>query len=247
LNYSKSIFAWEEIDANTFIDDFKEYFVQWRSDYVEQDFLALDDCQSFKFLIGRSDWALDANQDAYYAYLDSIREFLQNNPWAQDIDWMIDYEPYTNQEWDDPAQQLILIRNFLENLRDFKALVAEFGNSLNIVIPAWYERREYLGSDLLREVALIADEVLIMSYRDTFDGANSILDIVSDDIQILAELDTSFYLALETIDIEPSNTFFEEGRVALFDMIERLDNHFVDNELYQGTAIHYLDSYRLLH
>ena len=111
-------------------------------------------------------------------------------------------------------------------------------------VPIFYSIFEYENATLLHAVSNIVDEILLMSYRDTFEGNDGILSFINNSVAILINLNKPFYLALETQEIEPDKiTFFEEGRAALHALVDLLDVHFEDQDLYRGTAVHYLHPY----
>jgi hypothetical protein len=227
-----------------FNSDFEEYFVRWTGDLTEEDFAYRSDCQSYQFLLSAASYALDENQDDWDALLEEVADFLAENPWAQDIDWMLDYEPYIIDQWDDESLQPGIIENFLGNLQEFKEVIAPYDVNLILDVPIFYSIFEYENATLLHAVSNIVDEILLMSYRDTFEGNDGILSFINNSVAILINLNKPFYLALETQEIEPDKiTFFEEGRAALHALVDLLDVHFEDQDLYRGTAVHYLHPY----
>lgn len=227
-----------------FNSDFEEYFVRWTDDLTEEDFAYRSECQSYQFLLSAASYALDENQDEWDSLLEDVADFLAENPWAQNIDWMLDYEPYIIAQWDDESLQPTIIENFLGDLQEFKGVIAPYNVNLILDVPIFYSIFEYQDATLLHAVANIADEILLMSYRDTFEGNDGILSFVDNSVNILVELNKPFYLALETQEIDPDKiTFFEEGRAALHALVDLLDVHFEDQDLYRGTAVHYLHPY----
>ena len=230
-----------------FNSDFQEFFVRWTSDLSEEDFAYRSECQSYQFLLSAASYALDENQDDWDVLLEEVADFLAENPWAQNVDWMLDYEPYIIPQWRDANLQPGIIENFLGDLQEFKDVIAPYNVNLILDVPIFYSIFAYQDATLLHAVANIVDEILLMSYRDTFEGDEGVLSFINNSINILIDLDKPFYLALETqVAQEPepeSITFFEEGRAALHTMIDQLDAHFADQDLYQGTAVHYLYPY----
>lgn len=227
-----------------FNSNFEEYFVRWTADLTEEDFAYRSDCQSYQFLLSAASYALDENQDEWDSLLDEVSTFLAANPWAQSVDWMLDYEPYIIPQWRDVNLRPGIIENFLGDLLEFKEVIAPYNLNLTLDVPIFYSIFEYQEATLLHAVANIVDEILLMSYRDTFEGDDGILSFINNSVNILIALDKPFYLALETQNIDPVKiTFFEEGRNALHTMIDQLDAHFSEQDLYQGTAVHYLHTY----
>ena len=227
-----------------FNSNFQEYFVRWTSDLTEEDFAYRSDCQSYQFLLSAASYALDENQDEWDSLLEEVSAFLEENPWAQTVDWMLDYEPYIIEQWDDENLQPGIIENFLRDIQEFKEVIASYNVNLILDVPIFYSSFAYQDVTLLHAVANIVDEILLMSYRDTFEGGDGILSFIDNSLNILIDLDKPFYLALETQNIDPVKiTFFEEGRAALHSMIDQLDAHFADQGLYRGTAVHYLHPY----
>ena len=231
-----------------FNSNFQEYFVRWTSDLTDEDFAYKSDCQSYQFLLSAASYALDENLDEWDSLLEEVSTFLAENPWAQDVDWMLDYEPYIIPQWrNDENLRPGIIENFLGDLQEFKNVIALYNVNLILDVPIFYSIFEYQNATLLHAVSNIVDEILLMSYRDTFEGDDGILSFIDNSVDILVELNKPFYLALETQvaqDPEPEKiTFFEEGRAALHAMIDQLDLHFEEQDLYQGTAVHYLHPY----
>jgi len=194
--------------------------------------------------LSAASYALDENQDEWDSLLEEVSTFLAENSWAQDVDWMLDYEPYIIEQWDDENLQPGIIDNFLGDLQEFKNVIAPYNVNLVLDVPIFYSIFEYQNATLLHAVANIVDEILLMSYRDAFDGDDGILSFIDNSVNILVALNKPFYLALETQNIDPVKiTFFEEGRAALHAMIDQLDLYFAGQDLYQGTAVHYLHPY----
>lgn len=157
---------------------------------------------------------------------------------------MLDYEPHVIDQWSDNSLKPRIIENFLGDLQEFKQVIAQYNVKMILDVPILFSVTDYQDLTLLHAVSSIVDEILLMSYRDTFEGSNSLLSFIDDSVSILRDLNKPFYLALETQAIDPPYiTFFEEGTAAVDSMVLRIDEYFMDEDLYKGTAIHFLYSY----
>jgi hypothetical protein len=164
-------------------------------------------------LDGASTMALAEGRESALKKLDAVLAFQASQPEKERFSAIhYDIEPYTLPRWREGVNEArVIAREMLETytlLRDrvkgeFPELPVKFD------IPAWYDAKVGLAVDfagstkLLNEhVQDIADEVVLMSYRRTATGKNSVEEIGRNELAYAAKTGKKLSLALETIELK---------------------------------------------
>jgi hypothetical protein len=81
--------------------------------------------------------------------------------------------------------------------------------------------------------------LVIMAYRSTITGPNSVTDIVNNEFRLLNRLNTKIVIALETNDIGDTKlSFNNQTKNSLFNSIDSMKNYYLSMKGYGGYAVH---------
>ncbi len=178
-------------------------------------------------LDGYPEYAQKEYHPAPLAIVDGVIEYNRNAEPTERFDGIhFDNEPYLIIGWADPSRRKRILSEFLtlnkmcvERVHDHSDM--EFG----IDIPFWWDSRDDVTGEITGEVAFggkiqpasyhcvdILDNVGIMNYRDTADGADG---MYAHGNQLLAYADrgkkTKIYMGVETFMYEPTDVWFVLG------------------------------------
>lgn len=113
--------------------------------------------------------------------------------------YQIDLEPYTNSDfW---VRKAYYLRAYLEKLKEIKERLG--GVKFSVVIPHWFDRVEFSRRSLARQVFELADEVVVMAYREKITRA---LGLVSKEVKLSAKYGKPLILGIEVIYTEGADT-----------------------------------------
>jgi len=205
-------------------------------------------------LDGASQMALPEGREGALKKLDAVLAFQASQPEKERFSAIhYDIEPYTLPRWRESQQEArVIAREMLETytlLRD--RVKAEFPDlPVKFDIPAWYDAKlglalDFAGSTKLlsEHVQDIADEVVLMSYRRTATGKNSVEEIGRQELAYAAKTGKKLSLALETIELKEDQqiSFFglpaEQFRGVVQELFKELD----DMPGFGGLYLHQYD------
>jgi hypothetical protein len=84
--------------------------------------------------------------------------------------------------------------------------------------------------------------IIVMAYRDYFEGEGGTREIVTPEIQQAGT--TKVIVAQETGNVEPDYvTFYGQSRGELFSALGSIQNAFKNNAGFGGIAVHYFDPF----
>ena len=205
-------------------------------------------------LDGASSMALAEGRPDTLEKLDAVLAFQASQPEKERFSAIhYDIEPYTLPRWREGLDESrVIAREMLETfslLRD--RVKAEFPElPIKFDIPAWYDTKPGLAVDfagttkLLNEhIQDIADEVVLMSYRRTATGPNSVEEMGRRELAYAAKTGKKLSLALETIELKEDQqiSFFglpaEQFRKAVHELFDTLDG----KPGFGGLYLHHYD------
>jgi len=158
---------------------------------------------------------------------------------------MFDIEPHTLDEWKDGNgdTRLDMIGQWLEVMDRYNGFVKRnLGLSVGMAAPLLLGKEEY--SDYLPSILCYHDEIVVMAYRNTASGNDSIMDHALPFLRVAEYLllPESVVIGVETKDVQPTKTtFFSAGRRILEMELKTVDFWARDYKSYKGVSIHALN------
>lgn len=164
-------------------------------------------------LDGASDMALAEGRADTFERLEAVQAFQATQPEKERFSAIhYDIEPYTLPRWRESlAESRVIAREMLETFAMLRDRVKAEDPNLPIKfdIPAWYDAKPGLAVDFAGSTKLlnehiqdIADEVVLMSYRRTATGKNSVEELGRRELAYAAKTGKKLSLALETIELK---------------------------------------------
>lgn len=205
---------------------------------------------------GWRDWAKPANRYKAFALIDFVKEYNQSNPKIRNV--QSDVEPYLLPEYEGNKGPVLL--DFVSFIDEATVRLQGSGIGFSVVIPHFYDSLNkwtpaisYAGQTtyafdhilkiLGRQIGpIVQNNIIIMSYRDTFLGADGVDGVVRQEVSQGGSV--KIVVAQETGNVEPSYvTFFGQPRNALIEQIGRIRSEYVGFQGFGGIAVHYIDPY----
>lgn len=156
----------------------------------------------------------------------------------------LDVEPHALHDWRRDQQRLVA--DYLDLLDRVTALQQPVGVDAQF---AYGQIETPGGSTFADDILARADDVTVMSYRDTAFGNNSLTEIATDWLQRANNAGKPVWLAAETNAVPdcPYCTFYDEGQAQLADVLEPVDTWARPRfPTYQGFAVEDLDGWLAL-
>lgn len=207
---------------------------------------------------GAKDWAIEANRWKGYALIDFVNEYNTKYPQAKIRNLQYDVEPYLLSDYEGDKQKILkeYIEFIDESARRMQAMTAGFV----VVIPHFYDNQQnwtpaytYKGkeADTFTHLLDVLSQkqktgIIIMAYRNFFEGANGTQQISAAEIKEASNssYSTKIIVAQETGNVSPDYvTFNNFPKAALFDALVEIQNHFGGYPSFGGVAVHYFDSF----
>jgi hypothetical protein len=207
---------------------------------------------------GAKDWAVEENRWKGYALIDFVKEYNASYPNAKVRGLQYDVESYLMLDYD--SNKTERLREYVEFIDESARRMANVDAQFSIVIPHFYDNVQkwtppfkYNGRDAYTYTHLLevlkqknGTSMLIMAYRNFFDGGNGIKQISETEIQEASDggYSTKLIVAQETGDVPPSYvTFHDYPKVSLFDTLSEIQTNFNHYKDFGGTAVHYFDAF----
>jgi uncharacterized repeat protein (TIGR01451 family) len=207
---------------------------------------------------GWKDWAYLANRWKGFALIDAAKEYNAAYPNAKIRAFQYDVEPYLLSEYE--TNKAKVLTEFVEFTDQSVNRLAGSDIKFSMAIPHFYDKNQawtptitYGGvtthtfSHLLRILEKKPGSmILLMSYRDYFEGAGGTKEIALAEIQ---EASTGGYSTLvlvgqETGNVDPAYvTFYGSTKTVVLNMLGTISSAFGSYSNYGGTATHYIDSF----
>lgn len=207
---------------------------------------------------GWRDWAQSANRWKGYALIDAVKQYNSAYPDAKLRGFQYDVEPYLLPSYEtNKAQVLTEYVEFIdESIKRLSGSEIKF----SIVIPHFYDSAQawtpfityggktaYTFSQLLTILEKKpGSSILIMAYRDTFEGTNGTKQIAEAELKEAdaGNFSTKVIVSQETGNVEPSSvTYYGSTKAVLYDALSKIQAGFSSYSSYGGTAVHYMDSF----
>jgi hypothetical protein len=209
---------------------------------------------------GWRDWAYPANQWKGFALIDMVKAYNTANPNAKLRGFEYDVEPYLLPEYEtNKASVLTQYVGFID--ASVQRLVGT-DIKFSITIPHFYDdvnqwtppityggRTEYTYNQLLDILEKKpGSEILLMSYRNTFDGTNGTRAISETEVKEASPgYHTQVIVGQETGNVDPAYvTFYGMTRSAVAAALSTIGSSFASYANYAGTAVDYSDPYLAL-
>jgi hypothetical protein len=210
---------------------------------------------------GGRDWAEPANRWKGYALIDFVKQYNASYPTAKLRGLQYDVETYLLQDYN--ANKETRLREYVEFVDESARRMQSVDAQFSIVIPhfydsvqAWTPSFNYNGKDAYTYTHLLdvlkqkkGTAVIIMAYRNFFDGTNGTKQISEAEIKEAAQggYPTKVIVAQETGDVPPAYvTFHAYPKSSLFDDLGQIRSYFAKYKSFGGTAVHYFDAFTKL-
>lgn len=206
---------------------------------------------------GANDWAESQNHWKGFALIDAVKEYNALYPSQKLRGFQYDVEPHTLPDYEtNKAVRLTEYVTFID-----QSIQRLLGTDImfTIVIPHFYDdvgkwtpAIAYNGTTAYTFNHLLTvlekkpgSQMLIMAYRDFFDGANGTRDISEVEVkEASAGYSTNIIIAQETGNVDPSFvTFYGSTKKTVLDMLQTIGTAYASYSRYGGTAVHYMDPF----
>jgi uncharacterized repeat protein (TIGR01451 family) len=209
---------------------------------------------------GWKDWAKPANRWKGYALIDAVKEYNALHPEAKLRGFQYDVEPYLLPEYETSKASVLLdfvtftdlsVQRLVGTDIQFSMAIPHFYDGAQAWTPsfAYNGKTTHAFSHLLNALEKKpGSDILIMSYRDYFEGANGTREISEMEIkEASAGYSTDVIVSQETGNVDPAFvTFYGSTKAVLFGELTKIDTAFAEYSRYGGTAVHYLDSFLVM-
>ncbi len=206
---------------------------------------------------GWRDWAKSANRWKGYALIDAVKQYNALYPNAKLRGFQYDVEPYLLPEYETSkatvlAEYVAFIDQSVQRLVgtnvQFSMAIPHFYDDAQAWTPAFAYggKTTYTFNHLLNILEKKpGSSILLMSYRDFFDGANGTRQISEIEVkEASAGFSTNIIVSQETGNVDPAYvTYYGSTKAVLFDALAQIGAGFSSYSRYGGTAVHYMDSF----
>lgn len=206
---------------------------------------------------GWRDWAYPANQWKGFALIDMVKAYNAAYPNAKLRGFQYDVEPYLLPEYEtNKAQVLTQYVGFIDS--SVQRLVGT-DIKFSIAIPHFYDdaqawtpafayggKTTYAFNHLLNILEKKpGSTMLLMSYRDFFDGTNGTRQISETEIkEASAGFSTNIIVSQETGNVDPAYvTYYGGTKADVMNALSVIKTGFSSYSRFGGTAVHYIDSF----
>lgn len=207
---------------------------------------------------GEKDWAFPENRWKGYALIDFVKEYNQAYPGAKIRGLQYDVEPYLLPEYDENKPGVL--RQFLEFIDESSSRMVNVPASFSIVIPHFYDSIqkwtpsiEYNGKNAYVFTHLLSilqkkpgSMIIIMAYRNYFDGDNGVRQISDAEIDEATngKYAAKVLLAQETGRVDPAYvTFYGKSKQDLKKSIDTVLATYGSSKNFGGVSVHYFEPF----
>ncbi len=197
---------------------------------------------------GSPDWVSDngiSKQKAFFDWLTKFQNTSSANEKFKGIH--LDVEPYLNPNYSSNIDRVL--ENYQVSLLNALNNSNSLGLSLYIDIPFWFDGIKYTtkyGTGSLADwIIKNIKNVVIMAYRDTATGDDGIINVVSKELDLGKQYNTTVTIAVETQKSAEANyvSFYEEGQNYMNGELDKVYANYKDNPSFGGFAIHHVMSW----
>lgn len=196
-------------------------------------------------LDGSSNWVSSDGAKYRTKFFDWLTAYQQSSLVTQRFQGVhLDVEPYLNSKYAKNPNSVF--EKYQELLLMSKNSCAELNLDFSIDIPFWfYEisyKNKYGKGNVAEWIFNNIKAVTIMAYRDT---ATGIINVSQSQMNLCAKYNVKATIAVETGKSSEGNfvTFYEEGKTAMYNQLNIVCNNYIQNNAFDGVAIHYLNSW----
>ncbi len=207
---------------------------------------------------GWRDWANSENRWKGYALIDFVKGYNQKNPSAKVRNFQYDVEPYLLSSYEKKKNQLLLA--FVEFIDESATRMQSVNAGFSVVIPHFYDSLQkwtpqitYQGTTAYTYTQLLrvlekkkGSNIIIMAYRDFFEGANGTRQISEPEIIEASNggYSTKVIVAQETGNVSPDYvTFYNQPKSDLMSALSDIRSTFGGYRSFRGVAVHYIDAF----
>jgi uncharacterized repeat protein (TIGR01451 family) len=205
---------------------------------------------------GWKDWAYAGNKWKGFALIDAVKEYNSLYPNQKLRGFQYDVEPYLLDEYE---------TNKAKVLTEYVAFIDQSAERLvgtnikfSMAIPHFYDAAQawtpaitYGGKTLHTFNHLLnilektpGSTILLMSYRDTFEGTNGTRNIVEAELKDAIGYSTRVIVSQETGNVDPDFvTFYGSTKTEVFENLSQINTAFKSYTSHGGNAVHYMDSF----
>jgi uncharacterized repeat protein (TIGR01451 family) len=210
---------------------------------------------------GWKDWAIAANRWKGFTLIDAAKQYNAANPQAKLRGFQYDVEPYLLSNYEtNKAQVLTEFVAFIDQSADrlvgsdlkFSMAIPHFYDSAQ----AWTPMVTYGGvtkhtfTHLLRIMQKTpGGTILLMSYRDYFEGAGGTREIAEVEIKeaTAGQYATKVIVSQETGNVDPAYvTYYGSTKAVVSSALDTINTAFKSYSGYGGVAVHYMDSFLVM-
>lgn len=207
---------------------------------------------------GAKDWAQNENRWKGYMLIDFLTEYNAKYPNAKVRNLQYDVEPYLLSNYATNKEQVL--KEYVEFIDESVTRLQSSSFGFSIVIPHFYDSEQlwtpsfkYEESEAYTFTHLLTilrrkqnTQIIIMSYRNFFEGDNGVKQISEAEISEASQIgyETKIIIAQETGNVSPNYvTYHDQKRSDLFSTLSQIQKHFGNKKNYGGVAVHYFDSF----
>ncbi len=210
---------------------------------------------------GWKDWAYPANRWKGFALIDAAKEYNAAYPNLKIRALQYDVEPYILPEYETNKEHVLT--EFVEFIDQSTNRLIGSDVKFSMAIPhfydsaqAWTPQVTYGGKTTHTFTHLLqilekkpGSMILLMSYRDFFEGANGTKAIAEVEVKEASAggYSTLVIVGQETGNVDPAFvTFYGSTKTVVLDMLSTISSSFGSYSNYGGTATHYMDSFLVM-
>ncbi len=210
-------------------------------------------------VVGSKEWSQPKYREKAYYFINFVKKYNNEHPNEKINKIQFDIEPYLLPEYEKNKNKVLY--NFIEFVDISSKMISKNSNvGISFVIPHFYDSKQnwtpnitYKNTNtstfnhvtnLLKE--LKNSSIIIMSYRNFFEGKNGVNEISKTEIESDIE-NVKIIIAQETGNTTPSyTTFYNLNKDDLFTQIDKIKTAYGHKKTFGGIAIHDYDNFILL-
>lgn len=206
---------------------------------------------------GWRDWAKSENRFKGFTLIDMVKQYNAANPATKLRGFQYDVEPYLLPEYETSKASVLL--DYVTFIDQSVQRLAGTDIKFSMAIPHFYDDAQawtpsfaYNGKTTFAFNHLLnilekkpGSTILLMSYRDTFDGANGTRQISETEVkEASAGYSTNIIVSQETGNVDPAYvTYYGGTRADVMNALSQIQTGFGSYSRFGGTAVHYMDSF----
>lgn len=198
------------------------------------------------------EWAYPENHAQAHQMVDSILGFYNSHGKPTQLKGIhSDIEPHVLMNWEHDRTQISL--NYLKIHKEISEKAHQNGLELSVAMPVWWNTFEITFEGKTKKfsehVIDIVDEVVMMDYRDFAIGELGLIESIEPEASYAKKAEKKITLGVETQNLPHESewiTFYEEGENEMYLQTLIAREKFRGNSAFNGTAIHFYNSYKQL-